>query len=163
MNSQKIKIKFFRDAKKLYNVFTNESACYNNFYATDQAVGLDLRACLEDQKSLIIKKGERKKIAVGLAFEPIAENIAAFIYSRSGLGAKEGLCVAQGVGIIDPDYRGEIFIYILNTSEKDKEILHGERIAQAVFQPFIRPSFEEVNELSLSQRDSGGFGHSGRF
>jgi dUTP pyrophosphatase len=98
----------------------------------------------------------------GIAIEPVSPDMAGFIYSRSGLGAMHGLIVAQGVGVIDPDYRGEITVVLLNTSKSDKEVRHGERIAQIVFQPVWRARIEEVDSLATSARGEGGFGHSGK-
>jgi dUTP pyrophosphatase len=88
--------------------------------------------------------------------------VAGFVYSRSGLGAVKGLTVAQGVGVIDPDYRGEIRIYLLNTSSETLTVKRGERVAQLVFQTFVRLNPEEVDTLSESVRGAGGFGHTGK-
>ena len=94
--------------------------------------------------------------------QPRAAGIAGFVYSRSGLGARDGITVAQGVGIIDPDYTGEILVFLLNTSGQERRIQNGERVAQLIFQPFVRPRWREVTELSATERGSGGFGHTGR-
>lgn len=162
-NNLNINIKFFRDAKAIYGIENN--SMHEKLYATTHSAGLDLRACFADknQTHIEIKAGERAAIATGIAIEPNNDNVAAFVYSRSGLGAKEGLCVAQGVGVVDPDYRGEIFLYLLNTTQEHKKVSRGERVAQLIFQPFFRPSFNEAEELTPSDRNLGGFGHSGKF
>lgn len=165
-NDFKVKVKFFRDARELYladaKALTPEA---EGLYATPCAAGLDLRVCFTDpaQQSADISPGARLKLPAGLAVEPNSGKVAGFVYSRSGLGAKEGLCVAQGVGVIDPDYRGEIFLYLLNTSGESRRVERGERVAQLIFQPFFRPGFCEAAELGGSLREAGGFGHSGKF
>ena len=88
--------------------------------------------------------------------------VAGFVYSRSGLGAKEGLVVAQGVGVIDPDYRGEIIVWLLNTSQTPISINQGDRIAQLVFLNYYQPAFNIVTQLGTTQRGAGGFGHTGK-
>ena len=129
--------------------------------ATSQSAGFDLRACLNTTEA-VIAPGQRLKIGTGIAVQPQAAGIAGFVYSRSGLGARDGLTVAQGVGVIDPDYTGEILVVLLNTSGQERRIAHGERVAQLIFQPFVRPRWREVEELSPTGRGSGGFGHTGR-
>ena len=76
-------------------------------------------------------------------------------------GAKHGLTVAQGVGVIDPDYRGEIVVWLLNTSEVHKTVAQGDRIAQLVIQPFMRTRVTPVAQLGDTDRGAGGFGHTG--
>ena len=144
----------------------------DNFFApaTSSSAGFDLRACLDVDKGAegdndaeaVIAPGQRLKIGTGIAVQPRAAGIAGFVYSRSGLGARDGLTVAQGVGVIDPDYTGEILVVLLNTSGQERRIANGERIAQLIFQPFMRPRWREVQELAPTERGSGGFGHTGR-
>ena len=129
--------------------------------ATSSSAGFDLRACL-DEAEAVIAPGQRLKIGTGIAVQPHAADVAGFVYSRSGLGARDGLTVAQGVGVIDPDYTGEILVVLLNTSGQERRVAKGERIAQLVFQPFMRPNWREVAELAPTGRGSGGFGHTGR-
>lgn len=136
-------------------------------YATAGSAGIDLRACLPDTDAVCIAPGERKAIPTGLRLElpGIAADgscLAAFVYSRSGLGAVQGLTVAQGVGVIDPDYRGEIVVILLNTSSTEKMVQRGDRIAQLVFQHVVRVCLEEATALDATGRGSGGFGHTGR-
>ncbi len=129
-------------------------------YATPCSAGLDLRACIQDAEVIILPQG-RLAIPVGIAIEPLAPGIAGFVYSRSGLGTKRGLTVGQGVGVIDPDYRGEIIVSLLNTSGMEQRLQRGERIAQLVFQPFYQAVLQCVRVLGSTQRGGGGFGHTG--
>ncbi len=129
-------------------------------YATAYSVGFDLRACI-DEESLTIEPGERVLVPTGIAIEPLVENIAAFVYSRSGLGGLQGLVVAQGVGVIDPDYRGELKVPLFNNSKKAITIAPFDRIAQMIFQPAFQAQFILSEKLSESGRGEGGFGHSG--
>jgi dUTP pyrophosphatase len=98
----------------------------------------------------------------GIAVEPLSPGIAGFVYSRSGLGAVHGLTVAQGVGVIDPDYRGEIRVFLLNTSGEERRLRRGERMAQLVFQAIVRMELEVAETLGETARGAGGFGHTGR-
>ena len=130
--------------------------------ATATSVGIDLRACLAEEE-IRLESGARAAVPSGVVIEPMAPGLAGFVYSRSGLGAKHGLVVAQGVGVIDPDYRGEIMVWLLNTSQKTMSVKRGERIAQLVFQPYVRPQICRKEQLSETARGSGGFGHTGQF
>ncbi len=130
-------------------------------YATEASAGLDLRACIEEEE-LVIPAGSRAGVPSGIAVEPRVPGVAGFVYSRSGLGAVQGLSVAQGVGVIDPDYRGEIRVFLLNSSGEERRLRRGERMAQLVFQPVMRAALEEVAELGATRRGDGGFGHTGR-
>lgn len=129
--------------------------------ATPESAGLDLRAAL-DRPSLTIEPGQRAPVGTGLAIEIGRPGIAGFVFSRSGLGAKHGLTVAQGVGLIDPDYRGEIIVWLLNTSGAPVTIQDGDRIAQLVLMPVYAPVVSIVEELSDTARGAGGFGHTGK-
>ncbi len=133
-------------------------------YATEQSAGMDLRACFVEE-SFCLEPGARALIPSGIAVQPVAyggAQVAGFVYSRSGLGAKKGIVVAQGVGVIDADYRGEIMIMLLNTTTAPYIIKRGERVAQIVFQPIAKASVHVRDKLELSQRGHGGFGHTGK-
>lgn len=149
-----VNVFFFGDAASLY---ANQGLEPSTLYAA----GVDLRASFTDRQYVDITPGERFGIPTGIAIEPLASGIAAFVYSRSGLGAVKGLTVAQGVGVIDPDYRGEIKVFLLNTAKETYRVEQGERIAQLIFQPFIRPVFTPVDALGKTTRGAGGFGHTG--
>ena len=150
-----VKIMFFGAARELYSSIGPSAA-------TSGSAGFDLCAALsESAPEIDIAPGERAIIPTGIAIEPLRSGIAGFVYSRSGLGAAKGLTVAQGVGLIDPDYRGEILVYLLNTSNLVYRLRRGERVAQLVFQPFFQPVWEVADALGETARGSGGFGHTG--
>mgnify|MGYP002514449180 CR=1 FL=1 len=128
-------------------------------YGTEFAAGADLYAC--EGGEVTIDVGETKLIHTGLSLE-IPEGYAGLIYARSGIATKRGLAPANKVGVIDSDYRGEIMVSLHNHSSKIQEISKGERIAQIVFTPFVSATFEEVNELSDTDRGEGGFGSTGK-
>lgn len=128
--------------------------------STASSAGIDLRACIEEEEA-VLAAGQRMPIGSGIAIEPLVHWVAGFVYSRSGLGAVQGLTVSQGVGVIDPDYRGEIVVSILNTSGEERRIKRGDRIAQLIFQPFVRAHLQAVDELGETARGAGGFGHTG--
>lgn len=130
-------------------------------YATDHSAGLDLRACI-DAERLEIPAGGRAAIPAGLAIEIMRPGIAGFVFSRSGLGTREGLTVSQGVGVIDPDYRGQIIVSLLNTSGEPRSIERGQRIAQLVFMPVFTARLLAVDALGETARGAGGFGHTGK-
>jgi dUTP pyrophosphatase len=88
--------------------------------------------------------------------------MAAVILPRSGLGHKHGIVLGNLVGLIDSDYQGELMVSCWNRGGNAFTVEPGERIAQLVFVPVVRPAFEVVTEFSASQRGSGGFGHTGR-
>ena len=148
-----VKIVYLRDAADVY--------AGGPAYATEGSAGMDLRACLEEEK-IEIAPGCRAPIPTGICIEPCAAGAAGFVYSRSGLGAVKGLAVAQGVGVIDPDYRGEITVWLLNTSAEAHTVARGERIAQLVFQPVLRLKPVAAAGLSETRRGAGGFGHTGQ-
>lgn len=149
-----VQVLFFRNAAKLYG---EEGPCP----ATEHAAGIDLRACLTNGPHLHIPPGERRSVPSGIAVAPTLPGMAGFVYSRSGLGAVKGITVAQGVGVIDPDYRGEILVFLLNTGPENYTVQQGERIAQLIFQPFVRAIFRPVTSLDETSRGVGGFGHTG--
>lgn len=151
----RVRFVYERDAKTLY-------APDGLTYATEHSVGMDLRACFPaGQEEVRIPPGGRIPVPSGICIEPLDPGFAGFVYSRSGLGAVQGLTVAQGAGVIDPDYRGEIIIFLLNTSGEERIIRRGERVAQLVFQQTPRAALEEADSLGDTARGAGGFGHTG--
>ena len=129
--------------------------------ATSRSAGTDLRACLA-QDEAEIDPGCRLAVPTGVRIQPLQPGWAGFVYARSGLGARDGLTVAQGIGVIDPDYTGEIVVFLLNTSAEKRRIVRGERIAQLLFLPYARPDFLVADDLQTTERGAGGFGHTGR-
>ncbi len=123
------------------------------------AAGLDLYARTK-YGSQRIESGETKKIGTGIAME-IPEGYFGAIFARSGLAAKRGLRPANCVGVIDSDYRGEIIVALHNDTDKCESIHEGDRIAQIVIMPYLDAQLNEVDELTDSERQNGGFGSTG--
>ncbi|MBQ7040052.1 MAG: dUTP diphosphatase [Clostridia bacterium] len=130
------------------------------FYATEGSAGLDLSAALD--KPLTLKKGEIALIPTGIAISIPTPDYGAFIYARSGLASKHGICLANSVGVVDSDYRGEIKCALINLGSMDFVIEPGERIAQMVFMPVAQAKLNEVETLDKTERGAGGFGSTGR-
>ena len=128
-------------------------------YGSAGAAAADLYACLED--AVVIGPGETVFIPTGLSAE-IPVGCAGLIYARSSLGAKRGLAPANKVGVIDSDYRGEIKVVLFNHSGVAQTVAPGERIAQMIITPVLTPVYEEVAELSDTDRGEGGFGSTGK-
>lgn len=143
---------------KILNTSTNALPAYESALAA----GMDLRANLSE--SVTLNPGERKLIPTGLFIE-LPEDCEAQIRPRSGLAFKHGVTVLNSPGTIDPDYRGEIKVLLVNLSDEPFVIEHGERIAQMVIARFVQVQLQEVEnieQLSSTERGAGGFGHSGR-
>ena len=127
-------------------------------YETIASAGMDLRANLTEAR--VIKPLERTIVGTGLFIElPIG--FEAQVRPRSGLAAKKGITVLNAPGTIDADYRGEIGVILVNLSNDDFTIQNGERIAQLVIAKHERAEWEEVQELSETDRGEGGFGSTG--
>lgn len=138
----------------------NDTAIIPTIGSAD-AAGCDLYANLAAEGgSVTIAPGVTYLVKTGIAME-IPENYAGFIYARSGLATKRGLRPANCVGVVDSDYRGEIMVAIHNDSDCYQTINHGERVAQMVIGPYVRPEFVEVDDLNNTERGAGGFGHTG--
>jgi len=126
-------------------------------YETIASAGMDLRANIDGD--LTLKPMERKLIPTGLSIElPIGTE--AQVRPRSGLAYKKGITVLNSPGTIDADYRGDIGVILINLSSENFEIKSGDRIAQLVIAKHERAIWEEA-ELSITERGSGGFGHTG--
>ncbi len=128
--------------------------------ATNGSAGMDLYACIDE--SVTLAPGQLAIIPTGIAVELPDNTCAAFLYARSGLGVKHGICLSNGVGVIDSDYRGEVCAGLCNVSDKPYVIEPFERVAQMVIAPVLTPDIVEVSELSDTARGDGGFGSSGR-
>lgn len=129
--------------------------------ATEGSAGADLYACIDEP--VLINPGEIKIIKTGIAIEIPDKNYAAFVYARSGLGIKHGICLANGVGVIDSDYRGEICVGLCNISQNPYTVEMGERVAQMVIMPVDGAEYEEVSDINSTERGQGGFGSTGKF
>ena len=129
-------------------------------YTTDGSAGMDLHACLDE--ALVIQPGETRLIGTGIAIHMGDPQLCAMILPRSGLGHKHGIVLGNLVGLIDSDYQGQLLVSCWNRGHEPFTIEIGERIAQIVFVPVARASFDVVKAFEKSVRGEGGFGHSGR-
>ena len=137
----------------------NQSANPLPEYATPGSSGMDIRANLDTE--LIIQSLERVLIPTGLFIE-LPEGYEAQIRPRSGLAIKQGITCLNTPGTIDADYRGEIKIILINLSKEEQVIQPGDRIAQLVIQKVEKGVWNEVEQLDITERSAGGFGHTGK-
>lgn len=121
---------------------------------------MDLYACIPE--SVTINPGELKIIPTGIAIALPDSSVAAFLYARSGLGVKHGICLSNGVGVVDSDYRGEVCVGLCNVSDTPYTVEAQERIAQMVIAPVVMTELEETDDLADTERGEGGFGSTGR-
>lgn len=127
--------------------------------ATPGSAGLDIFACLHE--SVTLEPGEIKMIPTGLTAETNCSDVALLIYPRSGLSTKFGVSLANCVGVVDSDYRGDWFVPLINHGSKPFTVENGMRIAQLVPTRILFPEIEVSDSLSETERGSGGFGSSG--
>ncbi|MBZ0171434.1 MAG: dUTP diphosphatase [Phycisphaerales bacterium] len=133
-------------------------------YHSDLAAGLDLAACLPrdaiDTDAVVIDPGEIRKIPTGVALA-IPPGYEGQVRPRSGLSTNHGLTVPNAPGTIDADYRGEIFVALINLGHEPFEIRHAMRVAQLVIAPVAHAAIIETDELDETGRGAGGFGSTG--
>lgn len=129
-------------------------------YETAGAAGMDLRAFLPGG-SLTLEAGRVHFISAGFCVE-LPEGTEMQIRPRSGLALKQRILIPNSPATIDSDYRGEILVGVLQLSPGGAVIAHGDRFAQAVIAPVLRPQVVEADALSETARGSGGFGSTGR-
>ncbi|MBQ1407397.1 MAG: dUTP diphosphatase [Eubacterium sp.] len=127
-------------------------------YETAGAAGFDIAAFLDEPVTLM--PGERALIPTGLYFE-VPEGYEAQLRARSGLAIKRGIGLVNGIGTIDADYRGEVKVALINWGNEPFTVNNGERIAQVIINKFERVEIELADELTDTERGSGGFGHTG--
>lgn len=127
-------------------------------YATAGAAGMDLLAAVTAE--MILAPGARALVPTGLAIA-LPQGYEAQVRPRSGLALKHGITVLNAPGTIDADYRGEVGVILLNTSEQPFTIQRGERIAQMVIAAVATAAWKPVSELPSTQRGAGGFGSTG--
>jgi len=127
-------------------------------YMTSHAAGMDLYADLDDD--ILLSPGERTLIPTGISIQ-LPDGYEAQIRPRSGLALSRGITLVNSPGTIDPDYRGEIGVIIINHGAEPFLIRRGDRIAQMVFAPFARAELVETEDLAETSRGDGGFGHTG--
>jgi len=128
-------------------------------YASEGAAGADLRAAVNG--SVTLAPGARAVIPTGLVLE-IPHGFEGQVRARSGLALKHGLALANGVGTIDADYRGEVGVVVVNLGAEPVTIARGDRIAQLVVAPVARAAFEPAEALAGTARGAGGFGSTGK-
>lgn len=128
-------------------------------YSTALSAGMDLRASLSEE--IVLKPLERKLVPTGLFIE-LPQGYEAQIRPRSGLALKHGITILNAPGTIDADYRGEIGVILVNLSNEEFVIKHGERICQMVIAKHETVEWNETIELNETERGAGGFGHTGK-
>ena len=128
-------------------------------YATSGSSGMDIRANLDTAQTL--KPLERALVPTGIFIEiPVGYEVQ--VRPRSGLAIKQGITCLNTPGTIDADYRGEVKVVLINLSQEAQVIQHGDRIAQLVVQKVEQAIWKPVEELEVSERNAGGFGHTGK-
>ena len=129
-------------------------------FATAGAACMDLCACIDAPVTL--EAGARALIPTGIAIALPSADYVALVFARSGLGIKQGVCLSNGVGVIDSDYRGEIGVGLVNLGQSAYTVQPGDRIAQLMVTPVVQPTGVQVSELDDTDRGAGGFGSTGR-
>ena len=127
-------------------------------YATPQSAGMDLLAA--NETDMVLAPGKRALIPTGIAIA-LPAGYEAQVRARSGLTIKHGLCVLNGPGTVDADYRGEIKVILANLGDEAFTITRGMRIAQMVIAAYTQSQWQEVETLESSSRGAGGFGSTG--
>ena len=136
----------------------NKSNNPNPSYETEFSAGMDIRAFIENK--ITLEPGKRKLVSTGLYLE-LPGGYEAQVRSRSGLALKKGISVLNSPGTIDSDYRGEIGIILINHSSENFIIENGDRVAQLVIAKHEKIDWHSAQEISHSERGSGGFGSTG--
>ena len=129
-------------------------------YATAGAAAADLCAVLDEPMTLAPM--QRTLVPTGLAIQLPGPEAVALVYARSGLSIKHGLCMANGVGVIDSDYRGELKVPMINLGTQPYTIQPGERVAQLCIAPVYTAAFVPADTLDDTARGAGGFGSTGK-
>lgn len=128
-------------------------------YSTPGAAGMDVRAFLPEG-AVTLKPGQRVLIPTGLYMQ-LPQGYECQIRPRSGLALKYGLTIVNAPGTIDADYRGEIGVILINHGQEDFVVNDGERICQMVITDYTKVEWEQTTRLDTTERDAGGFGHTG--
>ena len=130
-------------------------------YATDGAAAVDMRAAIDEGTTVTIQPGQRAMIPTGMAISLENANVVAILAARSGLAVKSGINLANGIGVIDSDYRGEICVGLYNSSDVPFTVNRGDRIAQLMFMPVYVANLIQTETLDETARGAGGFGSTG--
>ena len=128
-------------------------------YATPDAAGMDLRANISD--TIRLKPLERQLIPTGIFIE-LPPGYEAQVRPRSGLALKQGITCLNSPGTVDADYRGELKVILINLSDAEQQIHPGDRIAQMIVGKVEKVEWLPVSELVGTERNEGGFGHTGK-
>lgn len=128
-------------------------------YMTEESAGMDIRAFINEP--IVLGSLERVLVPTGIKLE-ILKGYEVQVRPRSGLAIKHGITLLNTPGTIDSDYRGEVKIIVVNLSKDEYKIENGERIAQLVLQKVYQMDLEEVTEINITERNDGGFGHTGK-
>ena len=129
---------------------------------TALAAGVDLYALLPDgQESAAVAPQGKYLFPTGIAVE-IPEGYVGLVFARSGIATKRQLAPANCVGVIDADYRGECTVALHNDTDAPRTVAPGDRIAQLMVVPVVRPELVRVDALDETERGAGGFGSTGR-
>ena len=130
-------------------------------YATEGSAAVDLRAAIDEGTQIVIEPGARALIPTGVHLAPETESVVGIVAGRSGLGVKKGVSLANGIGVIDSDYRGEVHVCLINRGEESFTVERGDRIAQLMFMPVMHADFVVSQSLDDTARGEGGFGSTG--
>ena len=125
-------------------------------YKTPGSAACDLVSCGD----VVIPRRGRAMVPTGISVE--CRGAAVLLFARSGLAVKQGIALANGVGVVDSDYRGEIMVGLINNTDADSTVSAGDRVAQMMFVPVLTAEFEETDALSDTDRGEGGFGSTGK-
>ncbi len=129
------------------------------YYATSGAAAVDLHACIDED--IIIPAGGRVVIPTGIA-AAIPDGYVGILANRSSMGVKHGITLANSIGVIDSDYRGQIHAALYNTTDTPYTVRPCDRIAQLMVVPVLCPTIRVVDTLPETERGTGGFGSTGR-
>jgi dUTP pyrophosphatase len=129
-------------------------------YATAGAAGFDLRAHVPDDQPMVLRPGARGMVPTGFSVA-IPDGYEMQVRPRSGLAAKNGVTVTNAPGTVDSDYRGQVCVLLVNLGEEDFAIRRGDRIAQGVIAAAPQWALVETDDLSATDRGTGGFGSTG--
>ncbi len=127
-------------------------------YQSEGAAGMDLRADIDEE--IVLPPMGRTMIPTGISVA-LPAGVEAQVRPRSGLAARHGVTCLNSPGTIDSDYRGEILVILINLGNEPFSVRRGDRIAQLVFATALRASLRVVDDLDVTRRGEGGFGHTG--
>lgn len=149
----------FAAVEKIQVKIINQSPNPLPAYETEGSAGMDIRANLT--APIVLKPLERSLLPTGLFIE-LPVGYEAQVRPRSGLAIKHGITCLNSPGTIDSDYRGEVKVILVNLSNEEQTLHHGDRIAQIIISRVEQAQWQPVTELAETKRGAGGFGHTGK-